>query len=344
MLERGADGGSSPVVEDVGMSGPDLRVHVPGTLPRDVVARGARLEDADGVIAMLHAVEAITLGAPLSTKVELVADWQRPSVDLARDVIVVEEADGRIVGSAEQFNGRAFADVHPDRWGEGIGSALATWTEAHARAAGLARVGQTIPTTDGAVRAQRMLAARGYVPAWETWILKRPLADDLPVPSFPAGVTLRSLVRPDDDREVYEVIDTAFNDWPDRDPSMAFEDWRASMLDRDDADHDLLLVAVRNGRMVGAALCEVEDGEGWVDQLAVARSERRQGLGAALLHEAFRRFRARGLRVAALSTDSRTGARSLYERVGMQVTESFVRMALVFEEPAPVAPRPTAPA
>lgn len=323
------------------MPGSDLPVLVPGGLPPDVVARGARLEDADGVIAMLHAVESITLGAPLSTKVELVADWQRPSVALDRDVIVLEDADGRIVGSAEQFNGRAFADVHPDRWGEGIGSSLATWTEAHARAAGLARVGQTIPTSDGAAPAQRMLAARGYVPAWETWILKRPLDDHLPTPTFPSGVTVRSLVRPDDDRAVHGVIDTAFSDWPDRDPAMTFEDWRASALERDQADRDLLLVAERDGRMVGAALCEVEDGEGWVDSLAVDRDERRQGLGAALLHEAFHRFRDRGVRVAALSTDSRTGARSLYERVGMQVTESFVRMALVFEESSPVpTPRP----
>lgn len=316
------------------MPGSDVPMLVPGPLPGDVTARGARLDDADGVVAMLHAVEMVTLGAPLSTKVELVADWERPSVDLSRDVMVVEDADGRIVGSAEQFNGRAFGDVHPDRWGEGIGSALAAWTEAHARAAGLARVGQTIPTTDGAARAQRMLAGRGYVPAWETWILKRPLGEHLPSPALPAGVTLRSLVRPDDDLEVYDVVNTAFNDWPDRDPSMGFEDWRASQLDRD-GDPDLLLVAVRDDRMVGAALCGIEDGEGWVDALAVARSERRRGLGAALLHEAFHRFRDRGLQVAALSTDSRTGARSLYERVGMRVTESFVRMALVLEQPRP---------
>lgn len=325
------------------MAATDMPVLVPGPMPAGVTARGARIEDADGVIEMLHAVEAITLGAPLSTKIELVADWQRPSVDLVRDVMVVEDADGRIIGSAEQFNGRAFADVHPERWGEGIGSALAAWCEAHARAAGLSRVGQTVPTTDGAAPAQRMLADRGYVPAWETWILKRDLGGDLPPPSFPPGVTVRSLVRPDDDRAVHEVVDTAFSDWPDRDPSMTFEDWRASALERDHADRDLLMVAERDGRMIGAALCEVEDGEGWVDALAVARAERRQGLGAALLHEAFHRFRDRGLGVAALSTDSRTGARSLYESVGMNVTESFVRMALVFEEPSH-APRTAADA
>lgn len=313
---------------------------VPGPLPAGVHARGARLEDADGVLAMLHAVEEITLGGPLTTRAELVADWQRPSVDLGRDVVVVVTDDEEVVASAEQFNGRAFADVRPDHWGHGIGSALAAWTEAHARTAGLARVGQTVPTTDGAAPAQRMLAERGYVPAWESWILKIPLGDHLPNPALPPGVTIRSMVRPDDDLATYEVVDTAFDDWRDGDPSMGFEDWRASMLDRDDADPDLRVLAVADGAVVGAALCGIEDGEGWVDALAVTHRHRRQGLGAALLHEAFLRFRDRGLATGALSTDSRTGALSLYQRVGMQVSESFVRMSLPLDQPAPT-PAPT---
>src|SRR5919204_32725 len=73
------------------------------------------------------------------------------------------------------------------------------------------------------------------------------------------------------------------------------------------------------------ALCLVFRDEGWVQQLAVKRSYRGRGLGGALLQAAFREFYRRGLKTAGLSTESRTGARGVYEHVGMKVTRSFKR-------------------
>jgi len=46
-----------------------------------------------------------------------------------------------------------------------------------------------------------------------------------------------------------------------------------------------------------------------------------------LLADAFSTARRRGRRRAELSTDSRTGALSLYQRVGMQVRLSFTHWA-----------------
>jgi hypothetical protein len=48
-------------------------------------------------------------------------------------------------------------------------------------------------------------------------------------------------------------------------------------------------------------------------------------LGRALLQESFRRFKAMGWDRAGLATDSRTGALSLYEHVGMRVDRSYTR-------------------
>lgn len=300
------------------------------SLPAGTTARGATPDDLDAVLAVIVAAERLEHGGPLTTRSDVAGDWVRPSMDLSTDVVLVEEA-GDVVAHAEQFRGRAFVHVHPDVRGRGIGTALAAWTEDHARAAGLVQVGQTLVTTAPASLA--LLEGRGYVPRWESWILRKDLDAEVPRPVLPADVTLRTARSPEDDRALYELIDTAFGDWDDRETSMPFEDWRASFLERaDDPELVLVLVLEAEGQLVGAALCQVEDGEGWIDQLAVARAYRRRGLGGALLQAAFTRFRDRGMDVVALTTDSRTGARTLYEHVGMVVTETFVRMTLTVNE------------
>ncbi|MEX2421836.1 MAG: GNAT family N-acetyltransferase, partial [Actinomycetota bacterium] len=74
----------------------------------------------------------------------------------------------------------------------------------------------------------------------------------------------------------------------------------------------------------GAAyLIHYPDDIGWVQQIAVRKDHRGRGLGGALLHHAFREFFERGKRTTGLSTDSRTGALTLYEHVGMSVTHSY---------------------
>ena len=121
------------------------------------------------------------------------------------------------------------------------------------------------------------------------------------------------------------MIDRAFSEWPDRDGS-SFEDWSASTLGRPGFEPSLLAGrARRRGR--GALLLVVEEDEGWVDQLAVAREHRGRGLARALLQHAFGETWRRGLRRAGLSTDSRTGARGLYEHVGMHVRKTYTEFA-----------------
>ena len=76
-------------------------------------------------------------------------------------------------------------------------------------------------------------------------------------------------------------------------------------------------IVVRGDEIVGAALLIEEDEELWVAQLAVARIHRGRGLGRALLVHAFGSAWRSGRRQVGLATDGRTGARGLYEHVGM---------------------------
>ena len=59
--------------------------------------------------------------------------------------------------------------------------------------------------------------------------------------------------------------------------------------------------------------------------LAVAPSMRRQGLGAALLHHAFRVFRERGAAGIELKvhSDNPSGALRLYRSLGFEAIESY---------------------
>ena len=68
--------------------------------------------------------------------------------------------------------------------------------------------------------------------------------------------------------------------------------------------------------------------EGYVDQLAVRRDQRGRGLARALLADAFAAARERGASRSTLATDSRTGALGLYEKVGMEVTSTWLHRAI----------------
>jgi len=66
-------------------------------------------------------------------------------------------------------------------------------------------------------------------------------------------------------------------------------------------------------------------GEGWISQLATKATHRHRGIALALLRTAFGWFHERGRTVAGVSTDSRTGALGLYEKVGMRVVRQYTR-------------------
>ena len=122
------------------------------------------------------------------------------------------------------------------------------------------------------------------------------------------------------------VIDTAFEEWRGLgSQSMGFDNWAVSVLRR--TPPDLVVVVECDGRIVGVAVGHDygADAEGWIEQIAVCGKHRGRGLGRALLEECFRRFRDMGRSRCGVSTDSRTGALSLYEHVGMSVRRSYTR-------------------
>jgi mycothiol synthase len=290
------------------------------TLPTDLTVRPLDFADAAAVTAVTAACELHDDGMVEIEESDVVAEWRRPSFDVARDGIAVLAGD-TVVGYAEVYRGRrAEAYVHPDHRGRGIGVALLEWTRQRAAAAGGTLVGQTV--TDNNTSAVALFTAHGYTPRWASWILHIPLGPDLLPPALPAGLAIRPLRPGADDAAAHGCIEAAFSEWPDRDP-MPYEDWAAGTVHRAGFEPWQLPLVVTGDRVVGAAVLLEYGDEGWVQQLAVHAAYRGRGLGKALLHHAFTVFRARGRVTCGLSTDSRTGALGLYQHVGMRLGRSY---------------------
>jgi len=101
---------------------------VPDTLslPADLAERPLAMSDAHGVYLVMAASEAHDVGQVEIAEADIVADWQRPSYDLAASTVGVFDGE-RLVGYAEYMgDARGDASVHPDYRGRGIGSALAS--------------------------------------------------------------------------------------------------------------------------------------------------------------------------------------------------------------------------
>lgn len=287
----------------------------------------ATLDDVALVLQLVNACEQHDVGAALLEQGDIIGDWQRPSFDLPTESVCVFDGD-RLVAYGEVYKGRrAEVSVHPAARGRGVGTALLRWTWAVSRARGGSLIGQTVSSSSDAVA---LFRAYGYSPLWTSWVLELPPGAEIDPPALSAAFDVRAY-EPGCERVIFQVVEAAFNEWPDRDPS-SYEDWAASFLLRPDFEPWNLRVVVEadgagNEQIVGACIVSVSEDEAWIHQIAVRADRRGLGLGRALLAHAFAVARERGAIRCELNTDSRTGALSLYEHVGMRVKQTFEHYA-----------------
>jgi mycothiol synthase len=298
-------------------------------LPDRLRTRPATFADLPAVTELTRQAETIDAGEPLVTFEDIESDWRRPGFDPAHDVLLVVDGE-RLAGYAEVPGWRASASVHPEYRGIGIGTALLGWIEQRSLTrtpTGLeARVGQTIPERH--TEAALLFMRNGYHRGHTSWVLRLPAGRSVEHPPLPDGIEIRPYRPGAEDRTVFRVVEDAFNEWPNREPS-TFEAWQVEVTGRSDFDPSLLLVAAHDDDVVGTAYGIAYPDEGWVEQLAVRKDHRSRGIAKALLREAFEEFRRRGSPSVGLSTDSRTGALDLYLRVGMEVRETWIHYTKV---------------
>ncbi len=304
-------GPTQPDVNELGLTGFTVRPLAPA--------------DAHAVYSLMAQVELQEVGAVVIEEADIVADWQRPGFDLATQSIGVLDGD-RLVGCAEVSGGRrADAAVATDHRGRGIGTALALWTQRVSRRDGRGLVGMPVPAGSAG---ERLLESLGYEIHWTSWVLAMPGGAAIREQPVPEGYLVREAAGEADQRAAHDVVEDAFLEWSDRERE-TFEDFTAGILQRPGFEPwNLRLMVDPDGVVVGVSVVLIGDGCGYVARLAVRRDRRGLGLARALLVDSFAAARAHGATRSELSTDSRTGALGLYERVGMEVTSVWRHWAI----------------
>lgn len=299
----------------------------PLALPAGHATRPLTMADAPTVTGLVAAEELFELGEVLIEEADYVSEWQKPSFDLAAWTIGVWAGDD-LVAFAQVDHDRGDAAVHPDHRRQGIGTALAGWMQDSARSQGMSVVGAPMPRGSAA---DRLLESLGYRVRWTSWVLE--LLDGATVAdrALPAGYAVREAT-PDDYPAVHTTTEDAFLEWSERE-RQSYEDWQAAVPGRPGFEPwNIRVVTDPGGAVVAVANVHVNDEPGgprgaYIDRLATDRAHRNLGLAQALLVDSFRVGAEHGAVRSELSTDSRTGALSLYEKVGMSVTSVWVNRA-----------------
>lgn len=286
--------------------------------------------DSAAVAQLICDLEIALLGRAEYSPSELEAEWRTMDVE-ADTWVAVEGSLERPVAYAtiELRADHAVLDgyVDPAHHGRGVGARVARFLEEEARRRGAARVRNAVLAVDGP--AQQLLVAQGYREVRRFWQMRIDLTGPPAPPRWPGDVGVSRFEIADAARFQAAQAAAFADHWGAVPDSPA--DFAAATYERPDFDPELCAVVTSGGEVVAGTICLPERmGVGWVSRLFTVRHRRGEGIGAALLADAFGRFWERGQHSVGLGVDaeSQTGANRLYERAGMHVHWS----AVVFEK------------
>ena len=280
------------------------------------VIRAATADDLDAVLELLQERDRAVFGDVATQRRWLEHDLAQAAYDC-----LVAHDDGRVVGWATLDGAR---DLTVAATAEPIAEELLAQVEASARRRRFDSL-TSIAVPEDAVL-WPLLERSGFTRSREILRMWRTLDGELPVPAWPAGVTVR-LYTDEDGQRVHALLDAVYAGWDPDYAELTHDDWLAFMTDHEEFDPELWFLVERDGVLVACALhWRAGDAKGWVKDIVVHENERGRGLGRALLEHGFREYRARGVDRVGLKVDvnNPTGAIRLYERVGFAVDRRYV--------------------
>ena len=286
--------------------------------------RRPQLDDKKQVLELMIRCDIRDVGQPDSDMADLEFDWGQ--MDLGQDAWLALDAKGNVKGYGAVLpwsNGKRLA-IYDDPGTEDDELFLGLLVLCETRAAN-----QLLQMDDPEKRVlvthisypieyqKSVLTEAGYSINKYIFNMHIDLEQGIVPPKWPSDVVVRTARTGVDDKKIHDVIQEAFMK-PDH-PAQPFDEWKEFMMRVDLYQADLWFLALHEDEIVGTCLCFPYEDIGWVRQLAVEESYRRQGLGSALLLEAFKAFKQRGYQKVGLAVEScNENACRLYERVGMQ--------------------------
>jgi GNAT superfamily N-acetyltransferase len=299
----------------------------PLQLPQGLTQRPLTTADTAAVTAVIAAQELADVGEVVIEEADIVADWQRPGYDVGAESIGVFDGDRLVAYADTTFSGRGDVAVLPEMLGRGLGTELSRWLRERAREKGWASIGSPVPAgSPGDV----LLEELGYHVRWTSWVLRLPEGATVPRRPLPEGYAVRAAT-PDQYEAVWTVQEDAFLEWSVRERE-TFEEWEATTTKRPGFEPwNLRVVIDPAGEVVAMALVQMNVATAYIALLATRKDQRGRGLAQALLVDSFAVAAEHGATVSELSTDSRTGALGLYEKVGMTVTSTWLSRSVDLE-------------
>ena len=274
--------------------------------------------DAAAVAEVVVALESSLYGQSAFSQADLENEWSE--LDVEQNARVVRDGD-RVVGYGALFalgeRWRAEGYVHPDAHGRGIGRLIAKGLEQDAARRGARSLQNSVLEADSAARG--LLESLGYGAVRVFREMRIELEAPPSAPEWPDGLRVVAFEPQRDARAFHAAHQEAFADAWDFTPR-DFVSWSRVNLGSERFD-PMLWCVVRDGDEIAAGTICTGDtyGGGFIHALFTRRPWRKQGVGAALLADSFRRFWERGEHSVGLGVDaaSDTGAFRLYERAGM---------------------------
>jgi ribosomal protein S18 acetylase RimI-like enzyme len=90
-----------------------------------------------------------------------------------------------------------------------------------------------------------------------------------------------------------------------------------SLAKQMETNPDFFIGAFENGKLIGAVIASCDTRKGWINRLAVDPDFRHRGIAKALITEAEKALRRRGIRIfCALIEDSNSASRELFRKCG----------------------------
>jgi len=307
----------------------------------EVSFRPATAEDVDVIQAQVAASDRVDHPTWVTPREEIADIFELSHVDAARDTLLAIAPDGSVVAMGwamlhpshdAELHAYLQGTVHPDWRRRGIGTQLIGWL--YARTTEM--IAESGSTADAAIfqyvdegNADAVTLGERLGLRTERWFsaMQRDLSEPIDAPAASEGVEVVAYT-PDRAEDVREARNDAFRDHWGSLPSPT-ERW-LQFVNGPFLRPDLSTLALIDGRVVAFCLASVNE-EDWaalgapntyIDLIGVVRDQRGRRLAPLVVSRTLEAARDAGLEQAVLDVDtaSKTGAHTLYERLGFRAT------------------------